>query len=206
MEATLPKVYLCSDMVSCDGGKSFDVISGGSNGTAYLWRRGCLTASTSVCRGPLTSLQVMGAKVFCGGAGGIVKILDVRTLGTLKSFNVSAAVTRDLHERRPITTETAQLNRARSAPRMRTASSGNLSTAGVSKANASELSKAADTTVTCLTVAEDRRSVKGSRLSIIATTAAGVAIRVEEDADDEAIIPLFYYHTGAVNGLSRFGN
>lgn len=79
-----PKSYTCCDFLACED-KTFDLITGGSNGGVYLWRRGNLLATQQLWRGKVQCLVVHGDKVYVGGAGGLLKVLDGRTLTSLKT-------------------------------------------------------------------------------------------------------------------------
>jgi hypothetical protein len=89
-KATAPaKVFTCCEFVSCQD-KSFDLVAGGSNGTIFLWKKGALTASAQVLRGRITvvALSVGQDRLFVGGIGGQLKVIDSRTLATTASFDL----------------------------------------------------------------------------------------------------------------------
>ena len=83
------KTYLCAAFLSCDD-KTYDLVAGGSNGAMYLWKKGKLVTTSQVLRGKVSSLVTCGDRVYCGGGGGVVKILDGRTLNTIQQFNLIA--------------------------------------------------------------------------------------------------------------------
>ena len=88
--AAAAKTYLCAAFLSCDD-KTYDLVAGGSNGAVYLWRKGKLITTSQVLRGKVSSLVTGGdSRVYCGGGGGVVKILDGRTLNTIQQFNLIA--------------------------------------------------------------------------------------------------------------------
>lgn len=198
--------------MSCDSGKFFDVVTGGSNGSAYLWRKGALIATVSVCRGYLSCLQVHGTSVVCGGIGGCVKVLDARTLSVISTYNATSVATGDISggaAARPSSASASgsrQLSRSVSAGRPRSASSAGRPTAPIAGASHGEEGPpkaAVDAMVTGLTIMQDRRSVHGLRLSVVVTTSAGVAVTINlEDGSSSA---LMHYHFGSVNAAARFG-
>lgn len=213
MEAVTPKAYLCADFIACEGGKSYDVISGGSNGSVYLWRAGCLTATAVVCRGPLTCLQIIGTRVICGGAGGVVKVLDGRTLTSIRVFNVTGVATQDLNSSfggRLSSGTMPSRSQSRGSSSSRAKSAGYSSTGSRPDTIKSTALTAdnliADASITSLTVCEDRRSAKGVRLSAVASTAAGVTLRIDIEDDEGVIDAILYCHSGAVNGVARWGS
>jgi hypothetical protein len=83
------KVFTCCEFVSCQD-KSFDLVAGGSNGILFLWKKGTLTASAQVLRGRITviALSVGQDRLFVGGIGGQLKVIDSRTLATTASFDL----------------------------------------------------------------------------------------------------------------------
>lgn len=82
-QVAAPKVYTCAEFLACED-KTYDVVTGGSNGVVYLWRRGQLVSSQSLWKGKVSCMVVQEDRVFCGGAGGMIKLLDGRTLATLQ--------------------------------------------------------------------------------------------------------------------------
>ena len=191
------------------------MVTGGSNGTMYLWRNGTLIANTAICRGPLNCVHVYGNNIFCGGACGVVKVVEARTLSPLKAYNLTNIAHSDL-----ISSSSARFSapstsgRPMSASRSRMGSSRPRSssvgkrppssTGAAGEAPGSLNTRGAETTVTALTVIEDRRSKRGVILSAVALTSVGVAIHIEfESEGDDGVSPLFYYHFGAVNGVAR---
>jgi hypothetical protein len=87
---TAPKEYLCCSFVYCED-KTFDLVTGGSNGVLYLWRGGAAVASAQVLRGKVRCLVVNGDRVYCGGGGGVLKVVDARTLSTIQAFSLLPA-------------------------------------------------------------------------------------------------------------------
>ena len=85
--ATAPKTYLCCAYIPCDD-KTYDFVAGGSSGVVFLWRRGVVMAHVQACRGGVTSMMVCGDKIYCGGAGGVIKALDIRTLAVMQQFSL----------------------------------------------------------------------------------------------------------------------
>jgi WD40 repeat protein len=81
--AAAPKTYTCADFIACED-KTYDLVTGGSNGVVYLWRRGQLVTTQTLWRGKVSCLVIQDDRVYCGGAGGMVKLLDGRTLATLQ--------------------------------------------------------------------------------------------------------------------------
>lgn len=68
-----------------------DLVAGGSNGAVYLWRRGgteFVSAAKAIPAGGVCCLAVHGDLLCCGGAGGVVRILDVRTLAVITGYSV----------------------------------------------------------------------------------------------------------------------
>ena len=215
VDITQPKSYLCAAFVLSENRSLFDVVTGGSNGTVYLWRNGNLIANAAVCRGPLNSVQVYGNNIYCGGAGGIVKVVEARTLSTLRTYNLGNVAQADLSTGSSSRASTPAAGvRPMSASRGR-AGSGRPKSASVGarpksatdlagQPSGSSASRGADTSISALTICEDRRSKRGVVLSGIALTSAGVAIHIDfESEGDDGLSPLFYYHFGAVNGVAR---
>lgn len=94
IQVKAPKVYTsCGFIANQD--KSFDIVTGGSNGIVYLWRQGNCAAFTQAIRGGVNCLQVVGDKVFCGGAKSVMKVLDGRTLETVFSYTLDLATISD---------------------------------------------------------------------------------------------------------------
>ena len=85
--ATAAKAYLCCAFVACED-RTFDLVAGGSNGIVYLFRAGAVVATCQAFRAKVRVLVVGGDRVYCGGGGGIVKILDARTLTIMQQFNL----------------------------------------------------------------------------------------------------------------------
>ena len=58
----------------------------------YLYRAGTVVAAAQAFRAKVRCLVVGGGdRVYCGGGGGVVKVLDARTLATMQSFNLLPA-------------------------------------------------------------------------------------------------------------------
>lgn len=68
--------------------RTFDLVTGGSNGALYLFRAGTVVAVAQAFKSKVRCLVVAGDRVYCGGGGGVVKILDARTLTVMQSFNL----------------------------------------------------------------------------------------------------------------------
>ena len=85
--ATAAKAYLCCAFVACED-RTFDLVTGGSNGMLYLFRAGTVVAVNQAFKSKVRCLVVGGDRVYCGGGGGMVKILDARTLTVMQSFNL----------------------------------------------------------------------------------------------------------------------
>ncbi len=83
-----PKVYTCVDFAPC-ADKTSDVVAGGSNGIVYLFRKGQCIEFANAIRGGVRCLQVAGDMVCCGGKGGTVVCLNVRTLASIYSFRAA---------------------------------------------------------------------------------------------------------------------
>lgn len=81
------KAYLCCAFVACED-RTFDLVTGGSNGMIYLFRAGTVVATAQAFKSKVRCLVVGGDRVYCGGGGGMVKILDARTLTVMQSFNL----------------------------------------------------------------------------------------------------------------------
>ena len=85
--ATAAKAYLCCAFVACED-RTFDLVTGGSNGMLYLFRAGTVVAVNQAFKSKVRCLVVGGDRVYCGGGSGMVKILDARTLTVMQSFNL----------------------------------------------------------------------------------------------------------------------
>lgn len=216
MDVAAPKSYLCADFIVNDNKNIFDIVSGGSNGIAYLWRNGSLIAHTAVCKGPLSSVRTKGSRVICGGAGGIVKVLDARTLSSLQAYSLSNITNMDIRpssassgeqlrsrEQRPVSSG----RRGLGGVRPRSSSVGNRPSSAAGPSGQSRILpsiRGLETNITSLAICEDRRSRRGIVLTVVALTSAGVAVSVDlESPGEEALSPLFFYHNGAVNSVAR---
>lgn len=82
-----PKAYLCCGFVYCED-KTYDLVAGGSNGALYLFRAGAVATTAQVFRSKVRCLVVSGDRVYCGGGGGVLKVVDARTLSTLQQFTL----------------------------------------------------------------------------------------------------------------------
>lgn len=81
------KCYTCALFVPCED-KSFDMIASGTNGYVYLIRKGVVTIAAQVIKGRVHMMTAHQDRLYCGGSNGIIKILDVRTLSTIRQFNL----------------------------------------------------------------------------------------------------------------------
>ncbi len=54
----------------------------------YLWRKGTLTAHSQAMKGKIQVMVVYADKVYCGGMGGVVRVLDARTLTAYRQYNL----------------------------------------------------------------------------------------------------------------------
>ncbi|KAJ1418197.1 WD40-repeat-containing domain protein [Ochromonadaceae sp. CCMP2298] len=86
-KATATKAYLCCGFSHCED-RTYDLLAGGSNGMVYMWRAAKLVAFEQILKGAVKCMVVVGDKVYCGGAGGVLKTLSCRTLGTLQQFSL----------------------------------------------------------------------------------------------------------------------
>eukprot|EP01038_Epipyxis_sp_PR26KG_P012826 gene12826-17196_t len=86
-QVTAAKVYLCCAFSLCED-KSYDFIAGGSNGVIYLWRRGVIVSFCQAIRGRVQCLVIFGDRIYCGGAGGVMKVLDARTLTCFQEYTL----------------------------------------------------------------------------------------------------------------------
>jgi hypothetical protein len=68
--------------------RTYDLVTGGSNGAVYLWRGGVVAATCQAFRGKVRCLVVSGDRVYCGGGGGGLRVLDARTLTQLQTFTL----------------------------------------------------------------------------------------------------------------------
>lgn len=68
------------------------MISGGSNGIVYSWRKGSCIAHCQAIRGGINCLVAVNDKIFCGGPRGILKVLKYLSLVfALKMFTLSVS-------------------------------------------------------------------------------------------------------------------
>lgn len=91
-QVSTPKTYTCCDFVSNADGSS-DTVVGGSNGIVYLYKKNICSAFRNVIRGGVTCLQVDGDCIAVGGANGVVKVLNSRSLAITMGFTTAAATT-----------------------------------------------------------------------------------------------------------------
>lgn len=84
------KAYFCCSFVYCED-RSYDLVAGGSNGVVYLWRAGVVVATVQAFRSKVRCMVVNGDRVYCGGGGGNLKVLDARTLSTIQQFSLLPA-------------------------------------------------------------------------------------------------------------------
>ena len=204
MQVKAPKVYTsCGFIANQD--KSFDVVTGGSNGIVYLWRKGVCAAFTQAIRGGVNCIQVVGDKVFCGGAKSIMKVLDGRTLDTIYSYTLDLAALSD--------------SSASITPRPRSAGSKGYSPrpgSAISKQSNNTDNAEADanaTGITSIVVLEPTARGTKSIIPILVTTTMGMMIRINASASiltamsaaitvDATSNILFHYHTNDVWALS----
>lgn len=91
------KIYTCCSFVfgNDKGDVTYDVVAGGSNGLVYLWRGGLLVAHTSAIKGGVLCIHAPPAagsdRVYCGGARGVLKVLDAYTLNIVASFSAMSS-------------------------------------------------------------------------------------------------------------------
>jgi len=81
------KVFTCCVFVYCED-KTYDFVAGGSNGVVYLWRRGVPTLFSQVFRGRIQVMVLGNDRLYVGGVGGQLKVLDARTLAAVRAFNL----------------------------------------------------------------------------------------------------------------------
>lgn len=84
------KAYFCCSFVYCED-RTYDLVAGGSNGVVYLWRAGVVVVAVQAFRSKVRCLVVNGDRVYCGGGGGSLKVLDARTLSTIQQFSLLPA-------------------------------------------------------------------------------------------------------------------
>lgn len=89
-QVSTPKVYTCCDFVSNSDGSS-DTVVGGSNGVVYLFKKNICSAFKNAIRGGVTCLQVDGDIIAVGGANGVVKVLNSRSLNITMGFTTAPA-------------------------------------------------------------------------------------------------------------------
>lgn len=82
-----PKAWTASCFVKSNDGTTADMIAAGNNGVVYLWRQGAVSAIATLCKGSVDSIESKDNVVYCGGSGGIFKILDGTNLNVLAGFN-----------------------------------------------------------------------------------------------------------------------
>ena len=94
------------------------MLAGGSNGTLYLFQKITCSASRKVMKGKVQCLEIVAAPqpgtywAVIGGQGGVVKVLEARSLVELQSFSLLEAVVQA-----PLSARPAKFARASSARR-----------------------------------------------------------------------------------------
>lgn len=213
-QVSASKVYTCCEFVPTADKGACDVLVGGSNGVVYGYRRGVCFQSANIIRGGVSHMALAGEHLVCGGAGGVIRLIDCRTLASVLIVSTSEEPPKSLSRAGGHVT-----------PRPGSAAQGTqggaktvLSKPPVSMAGGGSGSAAASPNdVTGLAIV---MGVRGKADCVIAATAAGRAVRVDlagalrsvasqtgrgGGGDESAIVgvnPLFYYHTGEMWGLS----
>lgn len=210
------KTYTCCAFIPC-ADKSLDVVAGGSNGYLYLFRKtGCI-AATAAIRGGVLCLQVFGEKVVCGGAGGVVRVCDARTLSIFIGCTVGggdgSAMTR------PVSATSAAASVASSsASRQRPSSSASTGKpsgggaagggvgGGINNNNNNNNATIGDIkSIAC--IAGPGRG-PGQTIHILAISQAGKMSRIEvsnatgPSTGTVRLHDVFHFHTGDVYGLA----
>lgn len=156
----------------------------------YAYRRGVCYQSTPVIRGGISALVLAGEHIVCGGAGGVIKVLDCRTLCILTAVHTGSAAT-------------TRLTTPKGRPSAPATSSD--STSGITGLAAIMGPKGRVAYVIAST--RNGRAIKVDLANVGQSSAAGSA--------GSETTTLFSYHTGEVWGLTagsttgskhRFGN
>ena len=103
-----PRIYTCCEFILSSASSSSssssmksksgsdlgeDLIVGGSNGYVYLYRRGECVAYCAAVKGGVKCLTVHSSYIFVGGASPFLKVLDIRSLSQIISFDISSTLT-----------------------------------------------------------------------------------------------------------------
>jgi len=181
-QASPAKVYNCCEFVPTADKGACDLLVGGSNGVVYGYRRAACFQTANVIRGGVMHMSLAGDHIVCGGAMGSIKVIDSRSLATVLAVSASEFV-----GGAPSRGMSRASGRGTNTPRPGSAAQGTqggaktvLSKPPVSvlaAAAARESGGAADPSdITGLTVVMGPR---GKADYVIATTAAGRAVRVD---------------------------
>ena len=204
VQVKAPKTYTCCGFIA-NQDKTFDVVTGGSNGIVYLWRKGACVSFTQAIRGSVNCMQVVADKIFCGGAKSIMKVLDGRTLDIIFSYTLDLATVSDVS--------------TNITPRPRSAGSKAFSPrpgSAISKEDNKSENQETDTNangITSIVVLEPTARGSKSIVPILVTTTMGMVIRINASASiltamsnkvttDITSNIVFHYHTGDVWALS----
>lgn len=183
------KIYTCSAYITGID-KNIDVIVGGSNGLVYLFRLAECVVFCQAIKGGVSTLQVVGDKVVCGGARGCIKLLDGRTLSTLATCNlapssigINPSETDSTPRRRPTSSNTGN----------------SMSSLQDGEENASHTN---DVVSVALTLGSGGRGTP-QIIHAFTATASGVLSRVDFNGNTVSKTKtVFEYHVGAVCGLA----
>eukprot|EP01035_Chromulina_nebulosa_P020489 gene20489-26582_t len=227
IKASAPKIYTCAVFIRCED-NTFDLASGGSNGLVYLYRKGEAVASCKAISGGVTCVSYQLDKLFCGGNGGIVKVLDPRTLTIFQSINLSNVLDspssrpasrpgsrqtidrddRSVSSRRSSLTSTASVKSlASSRPISRSSSVRSVSRPNSKiPTNSPVVSQSVSVTGLSIVSLPSNRSNSQIPGYLYATLTSGVAIKINLSTYDPSTSPdisiLFHYHTGPVYAVA----
>jgi len=214
-QVTAAKVYNCCEFVPTADKGACDVLVGGSNGVVYGYRRGVCFQSANVIRGGVSHMSLAGDHLVCGGAGGVIRLVDCRTLASVLIVSTSEDPPKSL----------SRAGGGQVTPRPGSAAQGTqggaktvLSKPPISIAGGGSGSATSPSDITGLAIV---MGVRGKADYAIAASAAGRVVRVDlagalrstasqtgrsggggDESAAVAVNPLFYYHTGEMWGLS----
>lgn len=208
-KSPMPKIYTCCQFLvignpgSADSGA--DLVAGGSNGYVYLFRQGKCIASVGAIKGGVNCMATLGTILVCGGAGGLLKLLDGRSLSSIATIDVFSSSISG----RNVKTSSSNRPRSVSSASSRRSSDDASSTSSSLRPQTSNAAVSNSASVTGVVALAGSGRVALQAAYALVSLSSGVMVRValgkylsSSTADTNGIVPLFWFHTGALYGLA----
>jgi hypothetical protein len=219
LSSSPPKVYTCCQFLAVGSSSSdtgADLVAGGSNGYVYLYRQGKCIAGVGAVKGGVTCITVLGSVLICGGASGLLKLLDGRTLSSISSIDIYPAATPGRGLKSSASSQRPRsASSARSSSRRGSDDSSSISSSSVKAAPAASDANCAASSVSVtgiVAIAGSGRVAQQAAYALVSLS-SGVMLRValgshlssSSSSSSSAaadINPLFWFHSGSVYGLA----